>query len=774
MSDENSYSVDFAGIADGHAPVMANVPAQTPKDEYLSGRIKDLFQAADTANIGRTLNMNLFLAAQNGDAFMAIDNDTGAIYRVLDGNEYAASNNRMINNHRALWGKLTHAKPQFIVTPGPNASLDQIYGSRACEGFLKHLQNNSDIEEVISLCKKDASWSYNGGVAFMRWNPLGGSSYCLCAQCGYKDEGEDLTDIPCPMCEQQATMQREMLSMADPQMPAQGMPGQMQSPSQLGTVGTGPAEAIETPLMICLKRGTPEIEQIDPRNLFLQPGIRNKKTMQWFLIRQPCPVQEVRTKFPHKALEISAESDVYPSHGAMYTIDNNGTQVNERLRDHVYLYIFVERGSNLYPNGRVIYMANSRVIHVEEAGWKDLGRFPLFQWGWLPIENTPYFRPPAADAWDGQREFNRLETHQSLNSAIVAHANLIVPFGSGVGADERTAITGQTLYPIPQHAEKLRWLEPPRLSPDVYQRSERVDMSIMEHYGITPQEGGQQTSDPNGRFAAIQEAESDQSVAPIREMHDAETAALYKAYLIYVQLYGDPDEKFNVLSRMSQELFSFQDLKLAFGCNQIALVPSTGLAGNPALKRADALQLANMNFFGMPGTPDFKFDLFADFAGIKVPGLVPDMTDGQIQNAVAALKMIEDGYQFVPMVWDDAEKFVTVFNDWLVYNGRRYAQTGKFQIVEIVLRTQDFYKQLVYMAEQAALAQEAAVGAQPGQPSGQQATRPGGNRPSAPGQQATAPGGTPNKSVADQAGQTIKQADRAAESAVRGSSPREG
>lgn len=792
MSNESAQSVDFAGIIDGHAPILPNLPPQSPELEYLVGRMKDLFQAADTANIGRTLNMNLFLASMNGDAFMAIDPDTGAMYRVLDQDEmeYASQNNRMIINHRALWGKLTHNSPQFIVTPGPDATMDQVQGARAAEGFLKHLQDSSEVFKYISLAKKDSTWSYNGGLVFMRWNPLAGSSYCLCSECGYKEDGDDLADMPCPVCEGYQQQQAQMAQIQafqqqnPPEMPPPN-PGGPQSPPNLSVVPQTGEAGISTgsgviPKLLCYKRGAPTLEQIDPRNLFVQPGVKSWEHCLWFIIRDPLPVQTVRSMFPNKALEIWAESDVYPSHGAQFTLDSTGSTVNERLRDSCYLYRFVERGSQLYPNGRIIYMVNSRIIHIEESHWKDFGRLPLFRYGWLPIENTCYFRPPAADAWSGQREFNRLETQQARNAAIVAYSNLILPYGCQVAADEKTARTGQALYPTAVTADKIRYLEPPKLSADVYARSARVDQSIQAHYGITPQEGGQETSDPNGRFAAIQEAESDQSVFPIIQMHNDETASLMRCYLILVQMYGDPDEKFTVLNGASQELYSFQDLKFARGNSDVSLVPGNGLASNPALRRADAENLASMGFFGMPGTPDFKFELFANFAGIKVPGLVPDMSDKQIQNAIGALKLIEDGYQFQPMPWDDVDKFIMVFQDWLVINGRNYIQKGRQQVVDNVLQAQDFYKQMAIMADQQAAqaqAQEQA-GNNPGAAPPNGGSNPNSKNPgSKPGQTMSAPGGTPNgpsKAVSDNAGQIIKGADKSAENAVRGQGKHEG
>jgi hypothetical protein len=233
--------------------------------------------------------------------------------------------------------------------------------------------------------------------------------------------------------------------------------------------------------------------------------------------------------------------------------------------------------------------------------------------------------------------------------------------------------------------------------------------------------------------------------------------------LILVQEYGDPDEKFVVLEGQSQELFSFQDLKFIAGCQNVAIIPSDGLSSNAALRRQYAMELLNTGFFGAPGAPDFKSDLFAKFAGIKMPGLVPDPSDSEVQAALAAIKQLEDGYGYQPYEADDADTFSRVLMDWLRVTGRRL----RFKNPQLVQQVSDLWK---YYMNQMMMAQAQQAGAAP-------PGAPVGRGPSQSGSQSTAPGGTPNGaggSTSAQADQTVANADQAAEQAVRSNQAHEG
>ena len=743
---ENPNSPDPFGISAGFAATPPNPEPPDPENQDLAGRIKSMFLASYNARMTKTLTDNLYLAAIMGDAFLAVDRNTNQLYRILDStqSQYASQNNQLITSYLALWGKLTAQQPDFQVQPGVSGGISDQYGARAAERFIGYFRTSRNTKTLIDQAKACAIWSSYGGLIEVLWDPQGGTDFSHCDSCGYSSEDTDLEGAPCPFCEQS----QQIFAQAQEQYKihaAEGMPAPQQPPPP--------------GMMQCVNRGGPALRELDPRNAFFQPGVNKFENMQWYITREPVPVALARSWFPETGLSLNAESEVYPSHGAQWTLNADTDDfINEQLQDHLYLYRYVERASGLYPNGRVLAMANQRIIAERPGYFADFGRLPLFRFGWIPREGTPYFRPPTADAWHRQRELNRLETQKSEHTALLARTKVIIPYGSRIAADEVSAQSAQVLMPPAHMADAIKYLAPPQMGSDIYARSDQLVGDIRSMFAVTVQETAQQT-DQSGRLAAFQESESQQTVGPILRAHANEEADMMRCLLILVQKYGDPDEKFMALGDDNQEIYSFQDLKFSMKGSNVGIVPSDGLSSNPALRRNDAANLLGQGFFGQPGMPDFKFGLYAKMAGVKVPGLVPDIGDAQVQAAVAATKQMEDGIQFQPQPWDDAEKFVKIFQDWLVVNGR-YQQQKNPQAVQSISQAMQYYMQILFEA------QAAAAQAAPG-PDGQPAPNTGAS-PVGPGQ--SAPGGTPNNAggdISQNANDAIKNADKQGESLAR-------
>lgn len=742
---ENPNSPDVFGIAEGYSAVPNN-PTPEPQDlEALAGHVKNLFEAAYNARMSKTLTDNLYLAAIHGDAFLAIDPNTNQLYRILDStqSQYASQNNQLITSYLALWGKLTAQQPDFTVTPGVTGGISDQFGARAAERFIDYYRTSRNTKAILDQAKSCSIWSNYGGLVELLWDPQGGTDFCHCESCGYSSEDTELDGAPCPYCEQSHQLFAQAQEVYATHA-AEGMPPPQEPPPQGA--------------LLCINRGGPKLIEADPRNVYYQPGVNKFENMQWYVTREPMPVATTRSMFPERALELHSETDVYPAHGASWTLNADTNDfINEMLQDHLYIYRYVERSSGLYPNGRVIIMANGKILRQSDGFFGDFGRLPLFRFGWIPREGTAYFRPPAADAWHRQRELNRLETQKSEHTALLARTKVIIPYGSRIAADEVSAQSAQVLMPPAHMAQHIKYLAPPQMGSDIYARSDQLIMDIRSMFAVTVQEANQQV-DASGRLAAIQEAESQQSVGPVLRAHASEEADMMRCLLILVQKYGDPDEKFMALGDDNAEIYSFQDLKFSMNGSNVGIVPSDGLSSNPALRRNDAASLLGQGFFGQPGLPDFNFGLYAKMAGVKVPGLVPDLGDPQVQAANAAVKMMEDGLPFEPMPWDDAPIFTRVFQSWLVVNGRRQQQKNPMA-VQAISQAMQFYMEQMMLAQPA-------PGAEQGQ--GQPAPNTGAS-PTGPGQ--SAPGGTPNNPGGEvkQNAAAIKQnADKTGENAARG------
>lgn len=772
MSDMNASSIDPIGIVDGYAATLPGLPPPDQRDQDLYGRCQKMFLSADSAQTRRMLNSNLYLAAIMGDQYLALDPESGIIYRVLDNSQsqYVSQNNQLIALHLALWGKLTKAQPDFSVTSS-GGSLDEVYGAKAAERFIEYYRTARNTKQIIDNAKQAISWAGHGLVE-LSWDPLGGSDFYHCDSCGYQTEEEMPEETPCPHCEQlqqqyqQAQMQYQQ-AMQQPQQPAPQQPGM---PPQPAPPPPQPPQPPPPPgVLQCLNRGGPTICNIDPRNVYFQPGVEKFENMQWYIVREPLPVQVVRNAFPEHALEIYAELDVYPNHGAQYSInEETGEYTNEHLQDHVYLYRLVEKPTALHKDGRIIFWCNNKIIGQAPGYMRAFGRLPLFRFGWIPQPGTPYFRPPAADAWHRQRELNRLETQMSEHTSLVARTKAIIPYGSRIAVDELSAQSAQILMPTPTTANMIRYLAPPPMSQDIYQRRELLTGDMRTMFAVTVQETAAQT-DPNGRYAAIAEAESDQTVGPIIRQHHQEEADMMRCLLVLVQMLGDPDEKFWALGDNNQENYMFQDIMFKAKKSNVAIQPSDGLSGNSALRQQQANTMVQLGLLGAPGQIDKS--AYVKISGINVPGFIPDSSDTEIQAALSAIKILEDGQPYQPKVYDDPNIFCNTLMSWLRSNGRRQEQINP-TLVQQVSDLFQYYQNQIFQAQQAAAAQAAPTGpGGPGQPS------------STAGNNSSAPGGSPNAPQANQssgastndaAAEITKNADKAGESAVRGALKHEG
>lgn len=768
MSNVNVKSYDPWGILDGVASVDDRPTSADLSEQEVDtvARVKKLFEAAQASQSQRVMNENLYLAAIMGDQYLAIDPVTGVVYRVLDNqqSQYVSQNNQLIALHLALWGKLIKPDPKFTVTAG-SASLDEQQGAKAAERFIEYFRtarNSKAVEEEALSC---VSWSTKGGLIELSWDPQGGSDFYHCFTCGYSTDIDlEHEHVPCPSCDaqQQAFMQeQQMFQQTGGVDPNSGQPMPPPQPPP-------PPGELE-----CVNRGGPVLSALDPRNVWVQPGCERWDDVQWYIVREALPVQVVRKMFPQRALEIYPEPDVYPNHGAQWSVNyEENNFVNESLQDHVYLYRCVEKPTGLSKQGRITFTANNLLLGQADGYFRDFGRLPLFRFGWVPIPGTPFYRPPTADAWHRQREENRLETQMAEYTSLLARTKIIIPYGSRIAMDEVTAQSAQVLMPTLATANMVKYLNPPPMPADLYNRRELLINDMRMMFAVTVQEQAAAPQDPNGRYAAIAEAESDQTTAPILRAHNRERADMMRCLLILVQRNGDPEEKFFGLGKNNQELYSFQDLGLTATRSNVGIVPSDGMASNDAIRQQQANTQLQLGLFGNPMDGSLDKAQYAEAAGLKLPGLVPSMADTEVQAANAAIKILEDGRPFQPKPYDDAKIFESVLLEWLQSNGRMQESRNP-QWVQQVTDLYMYYTQQVFLQEQALLAQQGPAGAMPSEGG------PPGAGMSNSGEDSSAPGGTPNSAVdsqgpADQAKATTKQADKQGESAVRGEMKHEG
>jgi hypothetical protein len=439
------------------------------------------------------------------------------------------------------------------------------------------------------------------------------------------------------------------------------------------------------------------------------------------------------------------------------------------MQNQAFLFKYSERPSTAFPRGRIIFMACNRILRVTENPYFRFQRFPLFHFGWHRIPGTLYSLPPIANAYQLQEQLNQVETKIYEHMVITNSPKLVNPQQSGISDDEVTNRTGQQLRPKRQFAELIQYLQPPPLLPENFQRPTMLKSDMQRVMSVTEQELAVTPNDANGRYAAMAQAASDQTIGPILRQHYEEESDLVRCMLVLYQDNMPKEDSFAMFNENFLEEYSFSDLNFNPHTLQVIIDSDDGLASNQAVRWDQVSNAVQLGLFGMPGTPGFNIAQFVKAARWKVPGMIPDKQDMSVQNANAVLKQIENGEEWQPLPEDNAQVFLEIMGEWLLVNGRRNRATMKNPgAPEKVREAFGYYMQMMIQAEQQAAAQAGPPGSAP--PPGAGPSSPGGTPQSSGGAQGT---DTNSSGLNRQAQQGVNQADRAADAQTRPGQPHE-
>lgn len=760
----NAASVDPFGIVDGLSPTDPGSFEVSEEDRALVNQIEELYSVATSAEYFRILHENVYLSELYGNQWLGLDESTGQITQVVvdSGVDFVSTNNKLIVAALKLWGKLTKDQPDFSVSP-VGKSFEATQGAAAAETIIKYYRNNKGFQDTIDTCQFDSVWSYKGGCAELLWDPEGGSDFYWCDTCGYEFDGELDTEVmPCPYCIEQHETVRMQVAQAHEQH--QAAVQQFEQQIAAGNLVEPPPEPPEIPEppvgeLRRINRGGPTLHYMDPRNVRFISGPTNARLIQGYVERTQVPVNVIRGMFPKFAHLISPEPDVLPNNGASWTLlESTGIRYSQLLNDHAYLYRAVELPTGLYPRGRIIFMCNQMIVEQREGYFDVLGRLPLFRFGWIPEKGTPYFRPPIADASFRQRSLNRLETNMEEQTSITAHPKVILPERCRVSDSELTSQSAQVLRPTVGTANMIRYLQPPPISRDVYERRAMAIADINALFTVDDIPG----QDASGRAVALTTDLSTQTTAPILRQHMREESEIYRCALILHQMFGDPEETINVLADEKHLQVQLQDISFSARRATVSIVADDGLSTNPTERRNYALAMLQEGVFtDENGIPDKA--AYAQAAGIKMPGLVPSGPEVAAETAMESILLQTQGEMWEPAPYDNLKIFVDVYTEWLTVNGRDFKKKNPTALQQI-LQTYGYY-QMAYAQQQQQMMAAQATGA--GTPPGQ------GGSGGSPLKNGPGPGGQAagNK---DSAQSLIANADKSGEQSARSGLKHEG
>ena len=799
-------------------PGAATDMEQNDDDRARVTAIKRLQTLAQQDRIYAELEWQLCLDYMNGEIFLLRNKWTGELTRFRVGeNRTAFSKNNVIRPiNRALMAKLTRLMPAWSVQRATTDD-DELFEARASEALLQFIYQNKRMDlKYVEMCEYMTAL----GDAFIvpEWSMNVGKPISFCPKCGYKAPAEAAGSI-CQQCEQQQMEEAAMRDMLpnpisgpmplDPMASAGGgispqvpqgvasmpailegstpqttneIPQALERP-QSGTVLNDPSlesregqNQVSPPVLAPGHSGGVVLKVYAPWQVYVEPNVKSVSEMGWVILSERVPVHEARKRYPWAGEFIHADtlaSDV-----------NAFKFLNSSLPDasgYVTIYKYIERGTALTPQGRILHLVNYYIVQQDlNCTYDVLGYLPVchFQFESNLKARSCWGRGWILDGHHHQRELNNLEQLMREYGEKHVRFKLLAPHGSNIREED---VTGPNLLvkfsPGVGACTPLQLNQLPSFVPE---RKQQLVSDARAEAGVSDMDA-QNASDPNARAMSIVQAESLQQMKHILIKIYSEWAKLGYIILAMYQKYGDRDELYTTIGGESPEVFSMDDVKLNPGFD-ITVEIEDGLSTTQPVRLQEATNLAQIGngvLFTDPTTGQFDVGSFATYAHLKLPNIRPDQ---QMTEYAAAMQLIHDfmnGASPVPSPVDDPAIFQLVCVKWLRGKGRRLLRTQDPNSQAIVQKVQMAYQYYVTQEMQAQLRkmqQGQAQAAPPGQNAGGQpppggAPAPGGQQSpggqSQGGNQLQKQGAQSGSPILKAAGDTVKQADQHGEAMAR-------
>jgi hypothetical protein len=757
---ESTGQSDPRGVLEGHAPAEDyDIPEE--ERELASDLMTRFNESLRARNFWET-DANFFRNFLVGNQLVLRAQSTNEVLRI----SVVGENSRRLHSidnilrptARALLGKLTRIIPSVQVQP---ATTDQaeLRAALVADTFIDHMTNQLKLRTKYLGACRHLTWA---GTAFLQvvWNKAGGREIAWCKECKYTGEADEIGG-DCPRCalenEAEADAKNQEIMVRQ-----QALQQQAAMQGGLGPETQMPPEPVQPAAPPELKRvmeGDIEVRLHDPRDVYPEPGVSNIEDMRWFCVRKARHISKLRREYPKFAKYMHSETGLYTDRAiGFYGHSYNSRAEVQDLEDHAWEYEFTEVPSAKYPEGRVIKMVNDMIVDHTFNPAHMLGRVPLFVFRFEKNDGEFWGESFVAQAWHIQKERNKLMTQLRTHRELTNNPQKLVPMQARISQTEWDDQPGRviTYNPI---GGKPDYVSLPAFPAYVYSELDRMRIAIQEKAGVTDQEMGRGGGDTSGRFAAIQEAQASESIAPIMVDNNEEWTELHRAILMFAQQYYSDDRFWTVTGRDRMMTHTFKELNLSPGWD-VYLADEDSLSRNPALRLQDAERLLQLGVFtdAQTGVPDMR--AFKRAAGLKLPGVGPDLDGGERSYAAEIPRLIKEGKGFQPAPWDDALIIVEELLGWLRGPGRHEDQDVVAQVGQIWMM---YMQELVETgrADPKLTMSQAGMG----QPAGQQN----------PGNMAIGgqPGPRQPQNTDSDAAQITQQADQAAEGVARAGQPHE-
>lgn len=764
----------------------SDIPYQPePEEQRLVSQLDSRFKEA--ANHRRSYDEEVLLNYRilQGNLLPARAMDSGdSVYISLtdtsrqEWSKYIATDNVTKNVNRALVGKHTRIVPGVEVIPATDDEEDVESGEIA----------TTAIEAAARVNKLRLRWveahRYMGwagtGIVEVFWNKKRGRKLAKCPECNYTGlsirAGEE-----CPVCKarnnaraQQETTQamQQHMGQIDQQMQQGGTIDQRMAQNIPEPIEPEPA-----PILELVNEGEVWVKSYDPRNFYPEPGVAEVEDMRYCCTAESLPLSEVAAMFPKMGIYLTPESSADTQMPPYYS-----ARTPAYTYDRVTLYTWHFRPTASYPEGRIIYVCNEMVMNKSELDdgsveygephpYPFLERLPFFPvrwerrdgqfWGESHITSSKWQQFDRNDLLRDMREQRRLTYRPPLLAAIGSLVSQEDFYNYAPGTViQWNAVGGGGIRP--------GWLEIPEFPAYTYEELERMRQSCMAAASVTDQEMGVTAGDPSGRYAAILEAQSAESLRAIMISNASEWMELHRSMLLIMQNFYSEDKIWTVRGKGRWFSNNWSGVNLMDGWD-IGLVETDSLSKNPALRLEQTSGLLERGYFTdvQTGAPDM--DHFGRMAGIQDSRRAPDPEASSRTYARAIPELIMQGQFMGAMPWDPPKVCADELLGWLRGPGRRYP-------VDVVAAVAEVWQ--MYMIAYAQQQQQMGMPPDPktmpaqyqnAQQPPAQSPNGGGSAPGNGGPQSNSVPGPPGQ----EASQMVKQADAQGERLARGG-PHEG
>ena len=745
---ENVESNDPFGILEGHS-VAEYVPVEED-EQKLVGLLEEKIQDAASAKKATENDWEFNLLQLEGEQFIVKDTVEDGVLRVAIDNNTGdgdpAVDNKILPTHRAFVGKLVRIIPAGVVLPA-SEDRDDLLSAEILESHLDFQWRNNKLKLLYKRGQECLSWA-GTAIYGVCWDPMKGPPSAACPQCGFNSDTEKPGN-PCPVCLVEKQQMYELL---------RARPGDVAS------------------------------ELYDPREFFPEPGVAEIPLMQWCFVKKAVPVSMLRRMWPEHKDKIVSEEGIYSERHLVYTggpgvFDTSVTQ----LKDHAYLYVIHEAPTGAFPSGRIIYMTNHRVMEQKASPYYDLlGRHPFYAHRADRMPGKFWGLPPINQAAPIQQERNGLNTSVRDYRELTVSPKVLSHENDGVDVDRFTNTPGEVIKWRTNPAGPPKYMELPQLPAYIPNEFVRLDESLREKFGVTPHEVGIVQGDPSGRFAAMLESNTSESIAPIVIENLEEWLEFLRAHLLISLRYYSRTRKWAIVGTDRPRAYSYGMVSSVRSGWDMMLADEDALSKNPSMRLNQSLMLWDKGIYldEATGLPDKQ--KFLRQAGLRMPGTGPD-EDAAYRTYVANLPLLTQKAMetmsppptYFP--WDDAFVFAQELLSWLRSAGHnspepvvRHIGFLWFQASMALNPANPMHANV--MPPPGAMQQFAQNGQPPGGPMNP-AMPPSAGAGGMPGQGG---GGSspspqqPNTNVNQDAGALVQQADQTSESRAKAGTPREG